>query len=111
MNNWKIINSFRFDPSKNHAFADIINNLLKNRKITGKKAVREFLNPDLKYITLQGLGVEKKDLEKAKVRIIKAIKNKEKIVVYTYYDVDGVVSGAIIFETLYDLKADIMPFV
>ena len=46
------------------------------------------------------------DIEKASKRLSNAIKQKEKILVYADYDVDGVVGGLIVYEGLKDLGAD-----
>ena len=111
MHNWQILNAFKFDPDAQNDFRGILTNLLINRGITGEKQVEAFLNPDLKDLTLENLGINKEAVESASQRIKKAIKDKEKIVIYTDYDADGILSGAILWETLFSQKADIMPFV
>jgi len=50
-------------------------------------------------------------MERAKKRVITAIKNKEKIVVYADYDADGLCATAIMWETLNDQGANVMPYV
>lgn len=57
------------------------------------------------------MNVELTDLKKAVDRVQKAIKNKEKIIVYSDYDADGICASAIVWETLFDLSADILPYV
>ncbi len=57
------------------------------------------------------LGIDNKQIDKAVKRIENAIKNEEPIVVYGDYDVDGICSTAILWETLRDLKAKAMPFI
>lgn len=47
------------------------------------------------------------DMQKAVDRIMKAIKNEEKILVYGDYDVDGITSTFIVYDTLRSLGADI----
>lgn len=111
MHNWQILNKFRYNPEKKSANDELIVNLLKNRGILAKKDVESFLHPSLKDITFKSLGINKEETQKAILRIKKAIKNNEKIVVYTDYDADGILSGAILWETLYSLKADCLPFV
>ena len=111
MHNWQILNSFKYNSQKQDDLRKLIINLLINRGITGEKQVNDFLNPDIKDVTMENLDINKKDAQNA-VRIIKkAIKNKEKIVIYTDYDADGILSGAILWETLYSLNADVLPFV
>jgi single-stranded-DNA-specific exonuclease len=89
---------------------DLIEILLKNRGIS-KKDKESFLSPSFSSITLSSLKINKKELKKALVRIKKAIENREKIIVYGDYDVDGVTASAILWETLNRLKADVMPYI
>lgn len=67
----------------------------------------EFLNPSFERITSQSIG----NTQKAVDHIREAIKNKEKIIVYSDYDADGISGTAIMWETLYDLGAKVMPYV
>ncbi len=48
-----------------------------------------------------------KDMQKTVDRIMSAIKEKEKILIYGDYDVDGITSTFILFKTLKDLGANI----
>ncbi len=50
------------------------------------------------------------DMEKAVERIMRAVKNKERIVVYGDYDADGVTSTAIMVETLTLIGAHVIPY-
>ncbi len=87
---------------------EIINILLKNRKIKDKE---EFLSPlsPLK-INLIDFGF-KKEWQKT-TKTLKQIKdNNQMIVVYTDYDADGITGGAILWETLYLLGFKVMPYV
>lgn len=81
--------------------------LAKNRGLSSTKKLREFLNPSFN----QMLFVKLTDLDKAVQRVKKAISKREKIVVYSDYDADGICATAIMWETLYDLGADVMPYV
>ncbi len=51
------------------------------------------------------------DMEKAAERIIAALENKEKIVVYGDYDVDGITSTAMMYEFLKSLGADVIYYI
>lgn len=81
--------------------------LAQNRGLSSHEMLKEFLNPTLEQI----LKVKLTDLQKGKKRVLAALKNKEKIVVYADYDADGLCATAIMWETLYDLGANVMPYV
>lgn len=104
MKKWKIINK-----TKNQ---NILEMLLENRGIKTKKEKEEFLNPpDPHTLTPKDVGIDSGQLRKAIDRMNKAIKNKEKIIVYGDYDSDGVCATAILWETLWETKANAMPFI
>ena len=81
--------------------------LAKNRGLTSKKKLEEFLNPKFEQI----LEVKLTDVEKALKRISKAISSKEKVIIYSDYDADCICGTAILWETLHDLGADTLPYV
>lgn len=81
--------------------------LAKNRGLSEKKEMDKFLNPTADQIT----NVKLSQIEKGVARVIAAIKNKEKIIVYSDYDADGICASAIMWETLHKLGADVMPYV
>lgn len=70
---------------------DIFDQLIKKRGIT-----EDFLNP--KY--LLGLADKLPDIKKASDRIIQAVNNKETVLIYGDYDVDGVTASALMFDCL-----------
>src|SRR3989344_1892498 len=111
MHNWQILNNYKYDPQKKDSLSNLILNLLKNRGIKSRKETASFLNPSLASITLDSLGININSVKKAALRIRNAVKNKEKITIYTDYDADGILSGAILWETLYSLNANCLPFV
>ncbi len=77
--------------------------LFYNRKITDKKAAELFLNPDYSHLKDPFLL---KDVKKAVLRIKKAIKNKEKIVIYHDYDADGICGSLIITSLFSELSVN-----
>lgn len=81
--------------------------LAANRNLTSPKKLKEFLNPNLEQI----LEVELSQVDLGVKRVIEGIKNKQKMIVYSDYDADGISATAIMWETLYDLGANIMPYV
>jgi single-stranded-DNA-specific exonuclease len=74
---------------------ELLDLLLKNRGI--KKEDREkFLNPSYENGLYDPYLM--KDMEKASVRIFEAIEAKEKVVIYTDYDCDGIPSAVIMHD-------------
>lgn len=91
---------------------DIVEAVLKNRGIKTAKEIKQFLNPTHPNdLTSNDVGISPVSLKKALARINKAIKNKESIVVYADYDADGVCAGAIMWEALHDVGAQVMPYI
>ncbi|MCX6753777.1 MAG: single-stranded-DNA-specific exonuclease RecJ [Candidatus Nomurabacteria bacterium] len=74
---------------------ELLDLLLKNRGI--KKEEEElFLNPSYENGLYDSFLM--KDMEKASVRIFEAIEAKEKVVIYTDYDCDGIPSAVIMHD-------------
>lgn len=110
MKKWQI--EYNLNPSaKSPKPGDILRILLKNRGITKKNDIDNFLNPSLSKITPDTVGINKSELRRAIERIEKAIISKEKIIIYGDYDVDGVCASAILWETLNKLGANVMPYI
>lgn len=104
---WEILSEAKLDNGE-----DIINQLLKNRNIKGKQEVETFLNPsNPKDISIKDLGIKSPILKKVLKRIQEAKKKKEKVVVFGDYDADGVCATAILWEALYKLGFDAMPYI
>src|SRR4029079_19518666 len=103
MKRWEIIHKNSVD--------DLISVLLENRGLKNKKDIENFLHPKLEDVTPDAVGIDAKQLAKALKRIKKAIKEKEQIVVFGDYDVDGITGSAILWETLHGLGATVIPFI
>lgn len=96
---------------KNTTKEEILNLLLKNRHIS-KNNEKEYLLPSLPQSFLpKDFGINSKNLDSAVSRIKLAIKNKENILIYGDYDVDGITATAILWQVLFDQKANITPFI
>lgn len=107
---WDLQSRFRFDQKK-FDVQNLIEILLQNRGIKTKKEVDNFLNPTLKDLKINSLGIDKKDLAKTLKRIKTAIAKKELIVIFGDYDADGITGTAILWETLNQLGANVMPYI
>src|SRR3989344_5319574 len=105
------IQNLKFKIKDNFQMKTLIEILLKNRGIKTRKEIQEFLNPKLENVAIENVGIDKKQLKKAISRIRLAIKNKEKIVIYGDYDVDGISGTAILWETLNSIGAKVMPYI
>jgi single-stranded-DNA-specific exonuclease len=110
MKKWNLIEKAKLDSSedKKHKLIEI---LLTNRGITTKAKRDEFLFPSLSQIKLSNLEIDLADLKKTILRINKAIKNGEDIIVFGDYDVDGICGSAILWETLNQMGAKVMPYI
>jgi single-stranded-DNA-specific exonuclease len=73
----------------------IIANLLWQRGVNTYDEAKLFFRPQLEHLHDPFLM---KDMDKAIARIEKAIKNKEKILIYGDYDVDGTTSVALVYS-------------
>jgi single-stranded-DNA-specific exonuclease len=110
MKNWKVLNSSKFKV-QNEKFDELIHILLHNRGLETEYEIGEFLYPRLEYVTPDSVGLDKKQLQKTLQRISQTIKDKEKVIVYGDYDVDGITGTAILWETLHEMGADVMPYI
>lgn len=77
-------------------FSDITAQLLFHRAIPDNQTAQIFLNPDYELHTHDPFLL--KDAKRAAERIIKAIENKEKIVIYGDYDADGIPAGVVMHD-------------
>lgn len=82
-------------------FSPLIAQLFYNRGLKTQKQIDEFFNPD--YETDLHSPFLLKDMDKTVNRILKAIEQKEKILIYGDYDADGVCATAILFLTFKSL--------
>lgn len=91
---------------------DIRTHLLVRRGLISESQVTAFLHPpDPTQFTAADVGIDDTALDEAVSRISKAIAQKESIVVYADYDADGITAGTIMWETLRELGAQVMPYI
>jgi len=110
MKNWKILSKIKAQRAKLNP-EKVVKILLENRGIKTKKETEEFLNPKLEKVSIDSVGIDRKQLRIAIKRIKQAIKNQEEIVVFGDYDVDGICGTAILWETLNSVGAKVMPYI
>ncbi len=75
---------------------DLLDHLLFHRGIKTPEEREKFLNPN--YDTHTHDPFLLKDAEKAAKRIIQAIENEEKVVIYSDYDTDGIPAGVALHD-------------
>lgn len=97
---------------QNETPEEILKILLRNRFLKTKKEINDFLNPpEPSRLDFRSLGIKPLQMKKAVLRIKKAIKKQESVVVYGDYDADGVCGAAILWEILHRLGAKVMPYI
>ncbi|MEI6580734.1 MAG: single-stranded-DNA-specific exonuclease RecJ [bacterium] len=80
-------------------YGELLKTLLKNRGIGKEKDAEIFLNPNYERDFHDPFLM--RDMERACVRLFKAIEKKEKIIIYADYDCDGI-PGAVILHDLFE---------
>ncbi|MDA1169212.1 MAG: single-stranded-DNA-specific exonuclease RecJ [bacterium] len=88
-------------------FETLVLRLLENRNVLPKEQ-ETFFAPSYERDIHDPYSIA--HMEKAVERIMRAIKHKERIVVYGDYDADGITSTAIMIETLIALGAHVIPY-
>lgn len=83
--------------AKEHNISELLAKILINRGITEHNQIKVFLNPKRNNFHDP---FTMKDMEKAVERIIQAINNKEKTIIYGDYDVDGITSITVLKKFL-----------
>ena len=83
--------------SKRFNISPLIASIIVNRRITNENDIRVFLYPNRSDFYDPFLLP---DMQTAVERVINAIKNKEKMVIYGDYDVDGITSIAVLKQFL-----------
>jgi len=76
----------------------VVLQILFNRDIKTKKEIEKFLFPNYKSGLYSPFLF--RDMKKAVNRIVRAVKNKERVVICTDSDTDGATAGALMFKTL-----------
>ncbi|MFH1622553.1 MAG: single-stranded-DNA-specific exonuclease RecJ [Candidatus Omnitrophota bacterium] len=94
--------------SKSLGVNKIFSQILANRGIKTEKQARSFLNSGLEDLRSP---FTIKDMDKTINRIREAISDKERILIFSDYDVDGITSCAILEDVLRKLGADVSHYI
>jgi single-stranded-DNA-specific exonuclease len=86
----------------------VLSNLLVQRGVTTFDQARDFFRPSLANLHDPFLM---NDMDKAVDRLEKAVKDKEKIMIYGDYDVDGTTAVALIYTFLMDLTSNLCYYI
>ena len=86
--------------SQKYNFSPIIATVLSNRKITTKEAITKLFDPTLKDLYNPFLMA---DMEVAVSRLEKALLNKEKVLIFGDYDVDGTTGTSLLYLFLCEI--------
>ncbi len=100
---YKIDESKISEISKKHGISEMLARILLNRNIPDNK-IESFLHPKIEDLFDPFLF---NDMDLAVERIIKAIKEKDKITVFGDYDVDGITSSMLLIKFLREQEADV----
>jgi single-stranded-DNA-specific exonuclease len=108
---WKISTKLKEkSPSKRRQ--EIVSSLLVHRNIKTSLQKKQFFSPPKpSSLTALKVGINEEQLSRAVRRIKQAIAKKELIYIYGDYDADGVCSTTILWENLYQLGAQVMPYI
>lgn len=87
---------------------EVITRILVQRGLTSKEQVISFFNPSAEHLHDPFLF---KEMEKGVDRIIEALQNRQRIMVYGDYDVDGITSVSLLYLFLKDLGGDLLYYI
>src|SRR5215212_8130033 len=94
--------------SRELGLSKITATLITNRGITDPELAYKFLNPSIEDLHDPFLM---QDMRKAVERILRAVEQKEKILIYGDYDVDGTTSTVILKKALAIIGADVSYYI
>lgn len=104
--NWQLLS--QITPATSSQAIDI---LLKNRGIEDSQ-VQEFISPAFPSdLPLEKSGLTRDQITQAVQLILSHVNLNHKIAIYGDYDVDGVCSTAILWETLYKFYTNVFPHI
>ena len=93
------------DVAKELGIPPVISQILVNRGLKTPEELKSFFYPSLSDLSDPFLIP---DMDKAVERILKALRNRERIVIFGDYDVDGITSTALLYYVLNRFGADVI---
>lgn len=91
---------------------EAVQQVLFNRGLHDANHVQEFLEPQHpKTLTLQEVGIDPLEMQKALDLLAMAKESGEKVVVFGDYDADGICATAVVWETLHASGFHALPFI
>jgi single-stranded-DNA-specific exonuclease len=91
---------------------DLQSLLLKNRDLTTQKLQHTFFHPTHpKDLTPSDVGIDPQQLQSAISLIKQAKESQDLVIVYGDYDADGITATTILWETLYEIGVNALPFI
>ena len=97
MHSYKVRDEINKDLRKEfEEHSDLTAKLLSHRDISTKEDAHSFLNPSFEDAIHDPFLLH--DMDKAVPRILEAIKNEEKIAIYSDYDCDGIPGGVVLHD-------------
>lgn len=90
---------------------DLIKILLHNRGIETAEERENFLNPNLEHVTVESVGIDSDAIQRTIERLKKAQENREQVIIFGDYDVDGITGCAILWETCQRMGIRVMPYI
>lgn len=110
MKKWNVLNKIESKDLK-LTKEKLLSVLLENRGLKTKLQKEKFLSPKLSDVTIESVKIDKSQLKKAIERLQKAVSDKEQIIIFGDYDVDGICGTAILWETLNEFGANVLPYI
>lgn len=110
MKKWNVLNKIESKDLK-LTKEKLLSILLENRGLKTKLQKEKFLSPKLSDVTIESVKIDKSQLKKAIERLQKAVSDKEQIIIFGDYDVDGICATAILWETLNEFGAKVLPYI
>jgi len=94
--------------SKKAGISKLLAGIFLSRGVDDPDYIKDFLNPSLDKLHDP---FELRDMEKAVDRIVKALRQNEKILIYGDYDVDGITSTSILYDFFRRQNADVCYYI